>query len=142
MHKIYTLQKSKTPMTVVHKKQPYVIGFKNISIASRVMYHIDPNQPMQLLPEDPIPMYEPITKAQLMIDSQATLFIPKLQVFGKGGEEEKHPCAVLELEEHDYHDFIVYPATHSVGVIIPYILVMEDHVEYVYTCHSIHMTVW
>ena len=131
---ISLIKQKQTYLGLTSQQKPYIIGFKHPQIANHVLYHVNPISPMQMMRYNPVPIYEPITKTELTIDSEGTLFIPKLQTFG-----QSHTITTndLELQEVDYHDFITYPLTHQVGVIIPYVLVLEDDHEFIYTSHII-----
>ena len=129
---ISLIKQKQTYLGLTSQYKPYIIGFKHPHIANHVLYHVNSASPMQIMRYKPVPIYEPITKTELTIDSEGTLFIPKLQTFGKPQTTND-----LELEEVDYHDFITYPLTHQVGVIIPYVLVLEDEHEFIYTSHII-----
>lgn len=134
MKPISVIQKNNNCLGLTHLGRKYVVGFRHNSIAGKVLHYIDPADKMLMMKQDPKIMIEPKTKTNLTIDSKATLFIPKLQVFGKdAGELEKD----LNLAYVDYTDFLTFPATHNTGIIIPYVLILEDDFEFIYRSHVI-----
>ena len=122
----------KTYLGLKKQNKPYVIGFKHMPIAAKVLQHVDGEAKMELMSTDKVSFHEPITQTTLLIDNQATLFIPKLQTFGKSD-----PNQDLYLHSLPYEDFLLYPTQKQVGVIIPYVLVLEDNHEFIYTAHVI-----
>ena len=132
----------KTYLGLKRQNKPYVIGFKHMPIAAKVLHHVDGEAKMELLSTDEVSFHEPITQTTLLIDSQATLFIPKLQTFGQTTNQPNHsitdPNQDLYLHSLPFEDFLLYPTQKRVGVIIPYVLVLEDNHEFVYTAHVIN----
>ena len=134
----------KTYLGLKRQNKTYVIGFKHMSIAAKVLQHVDGEAKMELLSTDEVSFHEPITQTTLQIDSQATLFIPKLQTFGQTTNQPNHAITDpinnndLYLHSLPFEDFLMYPTQKQVGVIIPYVLVLEDKHEFVYTAHVIN----
>lgn len=134
----------KTYLGLNRQNKPYVIGFKHMPIAAKVLQHVDGEAKMELLSTDEVSFHEPITQTTLQIDSQATLFIPKLQTFGQthhhttNKDPNKDPNQDLYLHSLPFEDFLMFPTQKQVGVIIPYVLVLEDNHEFVYTAHVIN----
>jgi len=129
MQQIFIIKNNKTSIGLTSKGSQYVVGFKHASIAKHVSNHIDINNNMLILKHSPIKMYEPTTKTELVIDNKATLFIPKL----KNKEKLTNKLVVTEV---DYNDFVIFPVTKSIGIIIPYIM-LEDEQEFIYRSHVI-----
>jgi hypothetical protein len=124
-----------TPKTFLGLKQqykPYVIGFKHLPIAAKVMHHVNGEEKMQLMSTNKQTFQEPETQTTLYIDSKATLFIPKLQSFGQNTSNQDLTIYSLPFEE-----FLLYPKNKQVGVIVPYVLLQEDEHEFIYQAHVI-----
>lgn len=127
---INTIQQYNKTVGFYHKKRPYVIGFRNGHIARNVMYKMEPNPIFTLLKQSPTQMINEETSLELTIDSEATLFIPKNKDLEIKNED-------LHIAPVEFEDFITYPYTLNVGIVIPYVLVSEDEEEFVYRSHVI-----
>lgn len=83
-----------------------------------------------LLPDNPVELYEPQTKTRLVIDSNATFFVPKRTL----QTDIDLTCTIQRIE---YEDFLLYPLTHGTGIVMPFSLITEDDHEFVYRSHVI-----
>lgn len=127
---INTIQQYNKTVGFYHQRRPYVIGFRNGHIARNVMYKMEPNPIFTLLKQNPTPVIHEDTSLELVIDNEATLFIPK----NKDLEIKTDDLHITPIE---FDDFITYPYTLNVGIVIPYVLVSEDEEEFVYRSHVI-----
>lgn len=135
---ITAIKHNKNYLGLTTNNKSYIVGFKHMQIASKVMHHLQTPPNLQMMPLSPTILHEPITKTELEIDSEATLFIPKKQTFGIPNNPSPLPEEdPMELIQFDYQDFIMYPITKQVGIIIPYVLILEDEVELIYQAHVI-----
>lgn len=129
---ITTINRHNKTIGFYHKNKPYIIGFKNGSVARNIMYQLHPNPKFMLLKNNPIKTKDIKTNTELVIDSDATLFIPKDIKSNIPKSNDDYYINVF-----DYENFIVYPYTINIGIIIPYVLIHEDSNEYVYKSHVI-----
>lgn len=127
---IHTIQRGNLSLGFRHQGKPYTIGFKTAPIARIVMHQLHPAPQFIVLKNEPVNVIEPSSGIELTIDSAATLFVPKRAA----GIPESDGLA-LTFVPHD--DFIVYPVTKHIGVIIPYALITEDDDEFVFRSHLI-----
>lgn len=117
----------------------YVIGFQNASIARAVQYSMSPEGKPRLehgarvdvagdvnVGLTKIGVDEEMQVASLVIDAQAVLHIPKF--LGQGGSD----AADEALRDGGFHlatvaseDFLNFPFTHSLGIVIPVKLAEE-----------------
>lgn len=133
---ISTIAKDYKTVGFYHRQKPYVIGFKNAHVARSVMYNMHPEPLFSLITSNPTKIVEQQNGVELVIDSEATLFIPKAEY------------KIFTLPEHNlyyidtvnYEEFVMYPYTKNLGVIIPYVLIDESDEELIYRSHVIDPT--
>lgn len=131
--KVYTLKRGSKTVSLVHKSVHYVIGFNKTTLARKVMYNLHPEPEFTLVRDNGISLGPDLLKAgfvdlELNIDVGATLFIPKC----KG--DILHP-----LNDGGYHlsyvaedDFLMYPVSKNLGIVMPTEIFDEDNDEYVF----------
>jgi hypothetical protein len=129
MNTISTIKQNTKTIGFYHKNKPYVIGFKSPRLARSVMYMLDEDPKFLLLKHSPKTMIEPETQVELNIDSEATLFIPK--------NNSKTIIDSYYINVINFDDFIIYPYTNNIGIIIPYFQVTQDDNEFVFKSHVI-----
>lgn len=133
MNQIHLINCKNKSVGFVNNHKHYVIGFRHSKIARKVMYDMHPEQKPYLLRDDPQILSDIKTGIELTIDNSATLFIPKF----KGSSTHPLNDGGFHLHNINYDDFIVYPITHSVGIVIPYVLIDENTEEFMYRSHVI-----
>lgn len=112
--------------------QTYTVGYRSKQIAANILRTLEFPPKYMLLPDNPVELYEPQTKTRLVIDANATFFVPKRT--SKDDLEEGLTCTIQCIE---YEDFLLYPVTHGTGIVMPFSLITEDEHEYVYRSHVI-----
>ena len=117
---MYTLKLGNKTMSLTHNNKFYVIGFKNALHARKVQYSIHPEFKFTLLRDDAK------LKDDLVYDDNVTLFIPKCI----GSTLLPENDVGLHLKEE--RDFLSFPVTKQLGIIVPYNLIDEDKNEFVY----------
>jgi hypothetical protein len=128
---IYTIRRDNETVGFYHRRKPYIIGFRNAAIARSIKYLIpsEPPIPFDLVSTDHI------TLQNLLIDNNSTLFIPKHILPALGPFEEEFGYAIEQIK---YDDFVLYPMTKKIGVVIPYVLLNESDKGFTYRSHTIH----
>lgn len=132
---IYMINCKNKSVGITSMNKHYVIGFKNASIARNVMYSMHPEKKPYMLANEPNLFTDEKTKAELMIDNKATLFIPKYNSADPASTYLQETGYYIHTVK--YEDFVVYPVTHALGVIIPYVLLNEELDEFMYRSHVI-----
>lgn len=127
----YMIHKNNKMIGFYYKNKPFVIGFKSAPIARNVMYHLPVEPTFTLLPSNPKVLQNESLGIDLLIDNEATLFIPKTDFLSLPKEEGYY---LLDME---YQEFLIYPYTKNIGVIIPYVLLDENEEEFIYRSHVI-----
>lgn len=130
---VYTIAKDYKTVGFYHKKKPYILGFRNAHIARNIMYRMHPEPLFSLITNQPTLVEDEGHNVELLIDSEATLFIPKSEY------------NLFTLPEHNlyyvnrvnYEEFVMYPYTKNLGVILPYVLIDESEEEFIYRSHVI-----
>lgn len=133
MNQIHLINCKNKSVGFVNYNKHYVIGFKNSQVARKVMYGLHPEKKPYLLRDDPQILSDIKTGIELTIDSSATLFIPKFQ----GSSTYPLNDGGFHIKTVNYEDFLVYPMTHSLGVVIPFVLIDESSEEFMYRSHVI-----
>ena len=117
---MYTLKLGNKTMSLNHDNKFYVIGFKNALHARKVQYSIHPDFKFMLLRDSNH------NNQGLIYDDNATLFIPKCVGTTLLPEND----VGLHLQEEK--DFLSFPVTKQLGIIIAHTLIDEDKNEFVY----------
>lgn len=138
---MYTIKQGNKTVSLTHKEKHYIIGFESVVHARKVQYSMHPMPEMVLLRNNNIDVRPSLNaiglkNTSLVLDIGATLFIPK----HKG--DPLHPindgCFHLGFEK--YNEFITYPLTKSLGIVMPYELKDEDEHEFMFRSHVIEPT--
>jgi hypothetical protein len=129
----YTIKRGNRTISYFNNNKHYIIGFKKSSIARKVIYNIHPEPEIVLFQSENI---ELVTTEDMKIafDTQALLFIPKC----KGSVLEPLNDGGFHLGIIKYDEFIQYPFTKGLGIIIPYDLIHEDKNEFQFNSQIIH----
>lgn len=130
---ISTIAKDYKTVGFYHNKKPYVIGFRNAQVARSVMYNIHPEPLLSLITSNPTKIVDEHNRIELMIDNEATLFIPKSEY--KLFTLPQHNLYYIDTV--NYEEFVMYPYTKNLGIIIPYVLLDESEEELIYRSHVI-----
>ena len=135
---MYTLQKGNKTLSLIHKGHHYVIGFKNIKQARNVQYNIHPDPQFHLHRGVQIDLgkqlqHEGLTPESLILDTSATLRIPKYLGSPSDPMNDGYP----HLNTVVTHDFMTYPLTKMLGIIIPFEILEENKQEFIFRSHVI-----
>lgn len=128
---VHLVQKGSYTMAYKGRNQrPYAVGFRNASVARSVMWRVDPTERLTLLRGDsPVSLVEVDSKVKLDIDNEAVLYIPKGRT-----REASNDWTLVPVK---YEDFVILPVIRNIGIIMPYVLITEDDVEFVFRSHVI-----
>lgn len=132
---VFTLRQGNKTVGFYNSQKPYIIGFRHSKVARNIMHALHPTPEFTLLRDNPVSLTVPemVPPTTLTIDSSATLFIPKFS----GSSTDPLNDGGFFVETCAYDDFIVYPMTKNVGVILPYVLIDENKNEFTYRAHVI-----
>jgi hypothetical protein len=135
---MFTIQRGNKTVGLMHKNHHFVIGFKSVTHARQVQYHLHPDPTLTLVRGDEIDLRSHLEKKgikqmSLIIDTKATLFLPKF----KGTSTDPMNDGGYHLNNILYNDFVTYPVTKMVGIIMPYDLVEETAEEFMFRSHLI-----
>jgi hypothetical protein len=123
---MYTICRGNKTVSVKSDNKDYIIGFNKILIAKSVQYNIHPEPKIILLRSN----IQKIKKEDLSlsIDNDATLFI-----------EKHNGCALNPINDGGYHinttkihEFMLYPYSKNIGVVLPYDLIDENENEFIF----------
>lgn len=113
-----------------------MVGYRSKPLAKTILKRIELPPKYMLLPDNPVELHDPQTDVRLIIDTNATFFIPKSKHKDVHTMDAGNPDP-FSIQQVDYHDFLLYPVTHGMGIVMPFFLIMEDENEYVYRAHVI-----
>lgn len=133
---MFTIQQKNKTVGMRHKDNHYIIGFNNVTQARKVQYAMHPEPRLILTRGDGLDIGSVLESLKpkgsnavsIVIDTEATLFIPKF----KGESTSPMNDGSFHMNTVPYDDFIAYPFTKMLGVIIPYDLVYEDDNEFTF----------
>jgi hypothetical protein len=137
---MYTIKQGSKTVGLSHRDKHYIIGFDNLATAKKVQYTMHPQPEITLLRGGGINIGPHLKQlglnnTSLVLDIGGTLFIPKY----KGSPSPMNDGAYhLGLDKYD--EFITYPLTKSIGIVLPYDLTQEDEDEYMFKAHVIEPT--
>lgn len=117
---MYTVKVKSKTVGFSHKDRSYVIGFRKINVARKVMYDMDP-EPNILLHRKDTQIVQDI-----VFDARATLLIPK----------KKYPDNMFYIATMHQIDFYGLP-TKGIGIVIPHELVFEDDSLFEFSTHVV-----
>lgn len=135
---MYTIQQKNKTIGMSHNERHYVVGFKSSKLARKVQYALHPEPKLILVRGTDIDLSKDlqnkgINDLSLIVDTEATLFMPKF----KGSSEDPLNDGGYHLHNVLYKDFVTYPFTKMIGVIMPYDLLEENEEEFVFRSHVI-----
>lgn len=130
---ISTIAKDNKTVGFYHKNKPYVIGFRNAHVARKVMYTMHPEPVFSLITSNPVKINDEHSGLDILIDSEATLFIPKSEY----KQFTLPDYNLYYIDPVDYDTFTTYPYTKNIGIILPYVLMDETEEELVYRSHMV-----
>jgi hypothetical protein len=125
---MHSICRGSTTVSVKSNNINYVIGFKSLSYAKKVQYNIHPEPKIILLKSNVQIVKNEELSIDITIDNEATLFI------------EKHLGDVMDpLNDGGFHisttkinDFILYPNSKNIGIILPFDLLDETENEFIF----------
>jgi len=130
--RIHTIARGPKTLSVFHRDKYYIFGFKKASEARTIISNIHPEPDFTLVRTHNIDLGPHLKKegfdVSLEMDIAATLYIPKC----KGSV--LHPINDGGFHIHSYmeDDFITFPISKNLGIVMPYDLLNENEDEYVY----------
>ena len=135
---IHTINQKSQSIGICINKKNFVVGFDNIKIARRVQYCMHPEPKLSLVRGEDIDMSDKFTEngingVSLTLDVKSTLFIPKY----KGSPADPMNDGGFHIQNHKQIEFMAYPLTKMIGIIIPYHLLDEDENEFMFRAHLI-----
>jgi hypothetical protein len=136
--RVFTINRGSKTVGFYDTKSPYIIGFRYSRIARNVMHNLHPEPLFTLVRGIEAPSRLSVSDikkhpVELSIDSNATLFIPKYE----GSSSDPMNDGGFHMETLAIDDFVAYPVTKAVGVILPYVLIEENQEEFIYRSHVI-----
>lgn len=125
----YTIQNGNRVIGLV-KSHPYVVGFRSISYARKVMYEVA-EKPVVKLIRNENTFLQIDGKAKLTLDMNATIFISKEldKVYDPNNAVGYH------IDQYQDDAFLSLPIDKKIGVILPFRLVEENDSEFVFRAH-------
>jgi len=131
--KVYTIKRGYQTLSVIHRSSHYVLGFRKAILARRVIHNLHPEPKFTIIRDDSIDLGPKLVDAGfhdivLNIDVKATIFVPKL----KGDPLDPMNDAGFHMSHHTEEEFIMFPITKNLGVIIPTELQEENDDEYMF----------
>jgi len=138
---MFTIKQGNKTVGLSHKEKHYVIGFENVIMARRVQYSMHPEDNITLMRGDGINLSNHleqirIQKTSLILDVEATIFVPKY----KGSACNPLGDGSFHLGIEKYDEFVTYPFTKSLGIILPHKILHEDDEEFTIQSHVIEPT--
>jgi hypothetical protein len=127
MNSIYTIKYGNKTVGFTHKQRPYVIGFENPRLCAKVKLGLAPQPIISIVrgSED-----EDLARKAFVMDTRATLFISRFQ----GSSADPMNDGGYHTHTGAYKDFVLYPFSKQIGVIIPSRLVEENEYEFMLEC--------
>lgn len=125
---MYTICRGNKTVSVKTDNKDYIIGFKNAYIARKVQYNMHPEPKIILLKSNTMSIEK--ENINIYIDNDASLFIQKLQ----GDYYNPINDGGYHMKNENLDNFMLFPFTNSIGIIIPYNLIDETNDEYIFKC--------
>jgi hypothetical protein len=135
---MYTIKHGNKTIGLPHKNKHFIIGFDNQTIAKKVQYAMHPEPEITLISSYTIDLAPALSamgikNTSLVLDVGATLYVPKHPECSMAPKHDRE----LYIGYDDYLDFLAYPLTRYVGVVLPYDLIDEDKNKFVFRSHVI-----
>ena len=132
-NKVYTICRGNKTISIVHRNQNYVIGFRKPLEVRRVLYSMHPEPKFDLVRDHDISLDGDLENVgifgmSLNIDVSATLFIPKC----KGSILEPMNDGGFHVDNHSEESFLMFPIEKNLGIIMPYLLFHENDDEFLF----------
>lgn len=135
--------KNRNTLSLKHASKLYIIGFPERAMAKQIMSTIDPFKPMSLhrryamdvaldVKKSLLQMNIPIANVAdtITIDVDASVTIPKKEY---NSDETEY----MSLTDVETIDFLMYPFSYNIGVIMPYDIEQEYHDKYIFRCSMV-----
>lgn len=127
---MYLLGQGTTHLSVRSMNTTYILGFKSVLLARGVHYNLPPYPELSLVRGEKITVCPDVPSRpgmRLIIDPDATLFIPKTEgtIWNAMNDVGHHLVVMKEAE------FLAYPVTKRVGIILPQRIRSETDDEFV-----------
>lgn len=132
---IHTLRQGNKTVSINHRRKHYLLGFQTAITARKVHYSMHPEPKFTLIRENDIDLSKDLEEVdiKLTIDTSATLFIPKC----KGSIHDPMNDGGYHLDRVLESDFLLYPVTKNLGIVVPYVLECEDENEFMFKAYVI-----
>lgn len=129
---MFTINHKSRTVGLQHKDSHFVVGFKSVRMARKVMYQLHPEPTLMVVRGDEIDLTTRIqakgVDMNLVIDSSAALFIPKFE----GSSSDPMNDGGYHLHNVSEVEFMTYPFTKMLGIILPYELIDENDKEFIF----------
>lgn len=131
--KIYTICRGNKTVSMVHRNNHYVFGFRKATEARRVLHNLHPEPKFDLLRESDIDLTKDLASSgihdlSLNLDVAATLFVPKF----RGSPMDPLNDGAYHMDQHVEDDFLMFPVTKNLGIVMAHHLLDETKDEFVY----------
>jgi hypothetical protein len=135
--KVYTIQVKNKTISLYHLGAHYVVGFKNVNMVRKVHYSLNPQPNLLIVRDTNIDLHDELEvngyDIPLKLDVNATLFIPKL----KGCFMDPMNDTGFHISEYEENEFLKFPITKNIGIVLPYNLVEETDEEMMFKAYVI-----
>lgn len=148
--KVYTIKRANQTIGMTDSNERrFILGFDNPVAARKTMYDIDPEPKLRMLRSNTLNVSEEVNHnlnhigvhpdymvCDLTLDSDAVLFIPKATLPEHISDQMATHALTdggFHLEEIETEDFLSYPFSHMIGIIIPNKLIEESNLAFVYS---------
>jgi hypothetical protein len=136
--KAYTIQRGNKCISYNTIERKYIIGFKSVLVARRVQFSIQPEPEISLIRGKQFELSDNANKTdknhlEFVLDTEACLFIPKC----KGSIYEPLNDGGFHMGIINFDEFIRFPFTKGLGIIMPYEVFEESEEEFIFTSYVI-----
>ena len=134
MSKVFIIRRGNKTVSVPHRNNFYVIGFKNKMVARNVLHNLHPEPQLDIIRNENIDISKDIINngytmdTPFIIDVDATLFMQKL----KGDSMNPMNDGGYHLDQMQEFEFITLPIVRNLGVVMPINLIDETVEEFVF----------
>lgn len=125
---MYTICRGNKTVGTKSDNKDYIIGYKKVIFARKVQYNIHP-EPKIILLKSNMTFVEK-NNIKVHIDNDASLFVQKHR--GNYYNPLNDGCYHMKIEKLD--EFMLFPFTKSIGIILPYNLIDETDDEFIFKC--------
>lgn len=134
---MYTIKSGNKTIGINLYDKNYVIGYNSAILARKVQYNINPEPKIILFKNDNLNINKKIKQnnSDINIDINInTLYIPK---YDKNKINIPINNEGFHLHTIKSDDFMLYPFSKNIGIIIPFKLIEENNNEFIFNAHVI-----